>query len=143
MTHLDAGAPPSASASLGAPLGSETPTEAWVVWSNYHGAWWGPNCSGYEPSLLLAGCYTEAEARKIERSRSREPGMMEPERAVLLAEALEAERASRRSTAKVPDLLLSALASTPALRWPAPLADPSTATTPSPFAEMIHAVREP
>lgn len=37
----------------------------WVIWSEEHGAWWGPGEMGYVRSLARAGCYTEADARRI------------------------------------------------------------------------------
>ena len=39
----------------------------WVVWSEEHGAWWGPNELGYVKKLAKAGRYSEREAREIER----------------------------------------------------------------------------
>lgn len=39
----------------------------WVVWSFEHDAWWAANGCGYVQALLLAGLYTEAEAKEIER----------------------------------------------------------------------------
>jgi hypothetical protein len=37
----------------------------WVVWSEEHGAWWGPGWHGYVPSLAAAGRYDKAEALDI------------------------------------------------------------------------------
>jgi hypothetical protein len=37
----------------------------WVIWSEEHGAWWGPGERGYMRSLRDAGRYPEAVARKI------------------------------------------------------------------------------
>ena len=39
----------------------------WVVWSFKHDAWWGPDQCGYFTDLMLAGLYTEATAKEIER----------------------------------------------------------------------------
>jgi hypothetical protein len=86
-------------------------SDAWVVWSNYHLAWWGPEQSGYTPSLLGAGVYTEAEARHIAATRSREPNAPPPEVAIPLRDALDVERRARFSSAKVVDLLLAAMES--------------------------------
>jgi hypothetical protein len=45
--------------------------EPWVVWSEEHGAWWGPQRMGYTPRLERAGRYTEAEALAIEARANR------------------------------------------------------------------------
>jgi hypothetical protein len=37
----------------------------YVLWSEEHGAWWGAVEWGYTRSLLAAGRYSEADARKI------------------------------------------------------------------------------
>lgn len=42
----------------------------YLVWSNYHKAWWGPNWAGYTDSTERAGRYPEAEALKIVDSRT-------------------------------------------------------------------------
>lgn len=34
----------------------------YLIWSNVHGAWWGPNHAGYYTDLSLAGRYTREEA---------------------------------------------------------------------------------
>ena len=34
----------------------------YLIWSHEHGAWWGPNRSGYSQSLSKAGVYSQAEA---------------------------------------------------------------------------------
>jgi hypothetical protein len=39
---------------------------AWLVWSYKHGAWWGPDHSGYTMSISNAGVYTEEEAFEIQ-----------------------------------------------------------------------------
>jgi hypothetical protein len=66
----------------------------WVVWSERHDGWWGANRSGYQRSLLLAGLYTEAEAKAIEREswRHRAEGDQRNAEARTLQDALEAER---------------------------------------------------
>jgi hypothetical protein len=63
----------------------------WVVWSYEHDAWWGPNHAGYQRSLLLAGLYTEAEAKRIEAMANRSASEKREEARTLLA-ALEAEK---------------------------------------------------
>ena len=45
--------------------------EYWVIWSEEHGAWWGPGRSGYVTSLERAGRYTEAQALEIEAKANR------------------------------------------------------------------------
>jgi hypothetical protein len=41
---------------------------AYVVWSNEHSCWWGPNHCGYTSKLSAAGRYTRDEALKICRN---------------------------------------------------------------------------
>lgn len=41
------------------------PLPTYVVWSNEHSMWWGPDRRGYTPSLLTAGRYTHVEAIRI------------------------------------------------------------------------------
>lgn len=65
--------------------------EPWVVWSDYHQAWWGPDRIGYNTHLLAAGLYEEAEAKAIELLRSKTPDVPVPEKAMTLAQALAAE----------------------------------------------------
>lgn len=45
----------------------------WVIWSYEHDSWWAPMGIGYRTDLLLAGVYTEAEAKKIEASANMYP----------------------------------------------------------------------
>jgi hypothetical protein len=35
---------------------------AWLIWSNEHAAWWGPNTWGYTTDITTAGRYSFAEA---------------------------------------------------------------------------------
>lgn len=75
----------------------ETPTaEPWLVWSYEHDAWWGPNHGGYYVSLLLAGVYSEAEARSIEASANRSR-QHKSEEAMPLADALTEHRKDGRT----------------------------------------------
>jgi hypothetical protein len=37
----------------------------WVIWSEEHGAWWGPPLEQYTRSLRRARRYTEVEAKWI------------------------------------------------------------------------------
>jgi len=36
-----------------------------LIWSEEHGAWWGPNSHGYTRSMVKAGLYSATEARGI------------------------------------------------------------------------------
>lgn len=40
-------------------------TEKYLVWSNQHGAWWGPNERGYTTVYEFAGRYTKEQAERI------------------------------------------------------------------------------
>lgn len=40
-------------------------TKDYLVWSNEHSAWWGPNRSGYYTMMESAGRYSRDEALKI------------------------------------------------------------------------------
>lgn len=46
----------------------------WLVWSNEHRAWWGPNGRNYYWGIESAGRYTLAEAQKICGMRGVERG---------------------------------------------------------------------
>lgn len=37
----------------------------WMIWSNEHGAWWGPGEVGYTSVIEAAGRYTLKDARRI------------------------------------------------------------------------------
>lgn len=50
----------------------------WLIWSNEHGMWWGPNHRGYYLRVSEAGRYTLDEARNICKQRSWE-GRVPPE----------------------------------------------------------------
>lgn len=39
--------------------------EQWLVWSNEHGKWWGPNGGGYTTKRSMAGRYTLEKAADI------------------------------------------------------------------------------
>ena len=68
-------------AHLAASTQSETkePTREWLIWSNEHRAWWGPNNAGYPKDVHKAGRYTLAEARSICSSRSWDAHGVPPE----------------------------------------------------------------
>jgi hypothetical protein len=36
--------------------------DVYLIWSNEHGGWWGPNGCGYSTGLIGAGEYTRDEA---------------------------------------------------------------------------------
>lgn len=42
----------------------------WLVWSNEHGAWWGPSRCDYVSGIEAAGRYSLEEAMEISRLRS-------------------------------------------------------------------------
>lgn len=64
-------------------------TEAnYLVWSNEHRAWWGPNNAGYYGSIASAGRYTRDEALKICRG-GRQFNDNPTEVPILLADAEE------------------------------------------------------
>ena len=46
----------------------------WLVWSNEHRAWWGPNNSGYDTDIASAGRYTLEDAQKNCVARSQRKG---------------------------------------------------------------------
>lgn len=52
-------------------LASQT-AATWLVWSHYHGAWWGANSSGYYTDIDSAGRYTLEDA--IANCKKRSPG---------------------------------------------------------------------
>lgn len=39
----------------------------WLIWSIEHDAWWAPNRHGYTRDRILAGRYSQQEARAIVR----------------------------------------------------------------------------
>lgn len=39
--------------------------ETYVIWSNEHRGWWGPNKFGYTPDLRNAGRYSRFEAMQV------------------------------------------------------------------------------
>lgn len=59
--------------------------EEWLIWSNEHRAWWGPNNCGYPKDVSNAGRYTFAEAREICTSRSWESVNIPPETMIHLS----------------------------------------------------------
>ena len=67
--HLDNARLIAAAPDLLAALASET----WLVWSNEHAAWWGPNRCNYYTSIESAGRYSLEEAMLICRLRSQTP----------------------------------------------------------------------
>lgn len=40
----------------------------YLIWSNEHGAWWGPNGHGYTTGLETAGRYSKERAERIAQS---------------------------------------------------------------------------
>lgn len=50
----------------------------WVVWSNQHGAWWGPKWRGYTTLFHEAGRYSSRDMRMIlEKANSNLPAGQE------------------------------------------------------------------
>ncbi len=43
--------------------------EKYLVWSNEHSAWWGPDCAGYTRIIANAGRYDRAKALSIAGTR--------------------------------------------------------------------------
>lgn len=59
-----------AEAALATPSPStDTPGEPYLVWSNEHRAWWGPNHCGYTRHIDRAGRYERSEALRIAGTR--------------------------------------------------------------------------
>jgi hypothetical protein len=58
-------------------------TTVYLVWSNEHRAWWGPNFSGYTQDVWAAGRYDEAGALNACRRRDWPEGAPPPEVMVL------------------------------------------------------------
>jgi hypothetical protein len=51
----------------------------WLIWSNEHSAWWGPECRGYPRDIASAGKYTLEHAINICTSRTWTYGQVPPE----------------------------------------------------------------
>lgn len=49
--------------------------EHFLVWSNEHDAWWGPNHRGYSTNVLAAGIYSRADAEEIVANSDRREEM--------------------------------------------------------------------
>jgi excisionase family DNA binding protein len=65
-------------------LGVDAPADEteWLIWSNEHDAWWGPDERGYYRDVHRAGCYAEAHARRIARVRGWRDDRTPPEVAI-------------------------------------------------------------
>lgn len=57
-----------------------------LVWSNEHHCWWGPNKSGYTDDVWQAGRYQQAAAQDVCRTRTWQQGRTPPEVMVLAPE---------------------------------------------------------
>lgn len=44
------------------------PDDLYLIWSEEHGSWWGPNSHGYTRSMAKAGRYTRQRAEAICRN---------------------------------------------------------------------------
>lgn len=66
----------------------------YVIWSNEHSAWWGPNRHGYTTVLSGAGYYSRAAAISIARDARGgwRKGENPPEIAIPLPDAIDQER---------------------------------------------------
>ena len=72
----------------------------YLVWSNEHGAWWGPGRHGYRKRLSEAGRYTQAEALEISAqaiSGDAERMGLLPELSVRLADVQAMQKAFHRT----------------------------------------------
>jgi excisionase family DNA binding protein len=78
-------------------LGVAAPTEEvpWLIWSNEHHLWWGPDERGYVRDVHRAGRYTEADARKLERVRGWRGDRTPPEVAIPCLSAADMASADR------------------------------------------------
>ena len=64
--------------------GRVPPQETYLVWSNEHKSWWGPDERGYYDEVASAGRYTKEQAEDIcQHARSHIPGQPPPEVMVL------------------------------------------------------------
>lgn len=79
-------AAPDLLAALTAPL--------WLVWSNEHTAWWGPNNAGYYTDIGSAGRYTLEDAIANCFARSQTPGKRPTEMIQPAPEWFEARKAA-------------------------------------------------
>lgn len=61
----------------------------YLIWSNYHNAWWGRARSGYTTSILAAGRYERDEAFKIAQQRDRDTEHPFPEIPIREDDALD------------------------------------------------------
>lgn len=62
----------------------------WLIWSNEHDAWWGPNHRGYTKDRAEAGRYTYHEACAIVEGANKHRGEMTPNEAMILDKPLSA-----------------------------------------------------
>ena len=70
----------------------------WLIWSNEHGAWWGPDRCGYPFHWEQAGLYTLTEARSICKSRAWLEGEMPPEVMIHIDEVRYALRVPQKDS---------------------------------------------
>lgn len=67
-------------------------SEAYLIWSNEHRAWWRPNSRGYTIHIEAAGRYTRDDALKFSRVRDQVPGEPMPELPIREADVLAIPR---------------------------------------------------
>jgi hypothetical protein len=76
--------------------------DLWLVWSNEHGAWWGPNESGYYTDIRSAGRYTKEKAMECADSRSHTKGKLPPEVIISERDAMEGKNPNAAQAGKAP-----------------------------------------
>jgi hypothetical protein len=74
--------------------------DLWLVWSNEHGAWWGPNESGYYTDIRSAGRYTKEKAMECADSRSHTKGKLPPEVIISERDAMEGKNPTTAQAGK-------------------------------------------
>jgi hypothetical protein len=74
--------------------------DLWLVWSNEHGAWWGPNESGYYTDIRSAGRYTKEKAMECADSRSHTKGKLPPEVIISERDAMEGKNPNAAQAGK-------------------------------------------
>jgi hypothetical protein len=60
-------------------VSAEAKMSEWLIWSNEHSAWWGPESCGYPRDIASAGKYTLGQAISICTSRAWMRGQVPPE----------------------------------------------------------------
>lgn len=79
--------------------------DAWLIWSHKRGAWYAPQCRGYTDEFLLAGIYSEKEAKSLAKKHAH----LEPRRLRDAVEYLETFWIGSERMAQTVGALLGAL----------------------------------